>query len=233
MGEAGKADAQASATTVVKVITTNRVTRNRCTLGSTTGHPHGSNTSRDDIHSHNSGDRNISSSTPGPARRDHLPNSSTGAECLTSGDNNIGEEISLTGTSGACVRGAARRSTSPQSAGQLRPHQRRSIVRMRHHLQKLMSRSTAPALLPRGHRTTAMDIRPRQATGLRRHTTAMHLPRRCHHRPDLTDHLHRRLLRNPTGALPPGTPRLYSRITCLQASFRVRFRVIDLQTVIV
>ena len=86
-----------------------------------------------------------------------------------------------------------------------------------------MSRGTAPALFPRGHRTTAMDIRPRQATGLRRHTTAMHLPRRYHHHPDLTDHLYRRLPRNPTGASRLGTPRFYRYITCLQTSFRGRF----------
>ena len=231
MGEAGKADAQASATTMAEVATSNRVIRNRGTPGSNTGRPHGSNpnhnsrphgsnssSSSDNIRSHNSGDHGISSSSPGPAGRDHLPNSRTGAERLTSGDNNTGEEISCTGTSCACVSGVAKRSTSPQSAGQLRPHQRRSIVRMRHHLQELMSRSTAPALLPRGHRTIAMDVRPRQTTGLRRHTTAMHLPRRCHHRPDLTDHLHRRLSWNPIGASRPGTPTLYRHITCPQAS---------------
>ena len=49
------------------------------------------------------------------------------------------------------------------------------------------------------------------------------LPSRCHHRPDLSGlHLRRRLLRIPTGASPPGHPRLYRRNTCLQASFRVR-----------
>ena len=51
-----------------------------------------------------------------------------------------------------------------------------------------MSRSTALASLPRGHRTNiAVDTRPRQVTGLYRHQPAMHLRRRCHHRPDLTD----------------------------------------------
>ena len=40
--------------------------------------------------------------------------------------------------------------SADQSEGQLetRPHQRRSIVRIRHHLQELMSRSTAPVLVP-------------------------------------------------------------------------------------
>ena len=231
MGDAGKADAQASATTMVEVATSNRVIRNRCTPGSNISRPHGSDGSHNscphgssgDIRSHDNGDRGISSSTPGPAGRDHLPNSSTGGERLTGKDNNIGKEISRTGTSAACVSGAARRSTSPQSAGKLRPHQRRSTVRKRHHLQELISRCTAPALLPRGHRTTAMDIRPRQATGLRHHTTPMHLPRRYHHRPDLTDYLHRRLPRNPTGASPPGTPRPYRHIACLRRVFEFGF----------
>ena len=109
VGEAGKADAQASATTMVEVVTSNRVIRSRYTPGSNTSRPHGSDSghnsrshgsssssSSGDIRSHNSGDRGISSSTPGPAGRDHLPNNSTGAEHPTSGDNNIGEEISRT-----------------------------------------------------------------------------------------------------------------------------------------
>ena len=244
MGEAGKADAQASATTMVEVETSIRVIYSRCAPGSSSHNsfPHGSSSSSsDDIRSHNSEDRGISSSTPGPAGRDHLPissstpgpagrdqppNSSTGAECPTSGDG-IGEETSRTEIShtgsDTCVSGAARMSVSPQGAGQLRPHQRRSIVRMRHHLfQELMPRSTAPALPPSGHRTTAMDIRPRPATDLCRHTTALYLPRRCHDRPDLTYHFHWRLPRNSIGASRPGNPRLDGHITCLQASFRFR-----------
>ena len=144
MGEAGKADAQPSTTTMVEVATSKRVIRSRYTPGSNTSRPHGSdsshnsrphgsssnNSSSGDIRSHNSGDRGISSSTPGPAGRDHLPNSSTGAERPTSGDNNIGEKISRTG-SGACVSSAARRSISPQSAEQLRPHQCHSICHPR------------------------------------------------------------------------------------------------------
>ena len=173
VGEAGKADAPASTTTMVEVATSNRVIHNRCTPGSNTSRPHGSDSSHNirpygsssssscssssDIRSHNNGDGGISSSTPGLAGRDLLHKNSTGAEHLTSGDNDIGEEISRTGTSGACISGAARRSTSLQSTGQLRPHQRRSIVSMRHHLQEPMSRSTAPVLLPRGHRTTAIE----------------------------------------------------------------------------
>ena len=43
--------------------------------------------------------------------------------------------------------------------------------------------------------------------------------RRCHHRPDLTNHLHRRLPWNPNGTFHPSTPRLYRYIMCLQASF--------------
>ena len=189
------------------------------------------------IRSHNSENiRGISSTILGPGGRDYLPNSSTGVERFTSGDNNFGEKISRIGTSGVCVNAAARGSIFPQSAGQLetRPHQRRSIVRIRHHFQELMSGSTAPAPLPREHRTNAaMDTRPRQITGLHRHQPAMHLPRRCHRRPDLTDHLHWRFPRNSTGAFHPGTPRLYRHITCLQASFQIRFRVIGVQTMTV
>ena len=133
VGEAGKADAQASATTMAEVATSNKVIRNRCTPGSNTSFPHGNDSSHNsrphgsssssggDIRSHNSGDCGICSSTPGPAGRDPLPNSNTGAESPTSGDNNIREEISRTG-SGACVSGVARRSISPQSAGQIRSH---------------------------------------------------------------------------------------------------------------
>ena len=163
MGEAGKAGVQASATTMVEVATSNtrnRGTRSRCSPGSSTSHPHGNNSSHNsrphdnsssDIRSHNSGDRGISnlipgpagkhhlpirSSPPGPAGRDHPPNSSTGTERPTGGDD-IGEEISTTISrtgSDTFVSGAARRSISPQSAGQLRPHQRRRIIRTGHHL---------------------------------------------------------------------------------------------------
>ena len=45
MGKADKADAQASATTMVEVTTSNRVIRNRCTPGSNTSCPHGSHSS--------------------------------------------------------------------------------------------------------------------------------------------------------------------------------------------
>ena len=237
MGEAVTADAQPSATTMVEVAISNRVVHNRCTLGSNSSRPHGSSSSSGDIHSHNNGEiRGTSSVIPGPAGRDHRPNSSTGAERLTSGDNNIGEEISYTGTSSACVNAAASRIISPQSAGQLEtcPHQRRSTIHIRLHVQELMSRSTAPASLPRRHRTnTAMGTRLRQVTGLHHHQPAIHLPRRCHHRLDLTDHFNRCLPRNPTGAFHPGTPRLSRHIMCRQASSRIRFRVIGVQTVTV
>ena len=165
MGEAGKGGDQASATTMVEVAisnTSSRGTRSRRppSSSSSTSRPHGSDnnhssrphgsssssSSSSDIRRHNTGDRSISSSTPGPAGRDHPPNSSTRAEHPPSGDD-IGAEISRT-ASDACVSGA-RRSISPQSAGQFRPHQRHSIIRTRHHLfQELMSRSTAPAPLP-------------------------------------------------------------------------------------
>ena len=45
VGEVATADAQPSATTMVKAATSNRVIHNRCTLGSNTSRPHGSNTS--------------------------------------------------------------------------------------------------------------------------------------------------------------------------------------------
>ena len=88
--------------------------------------------------------------------------------------------------------------------------------------------------LPLGHRTTAMDIRPLQATGLRRNTLAMHLPRRCHRCPDLwvqlhEIHLHRRLPRNLTETSPPGNPRRYGHNTCLQGSLRVRISMNGVQ----
>ena len=154
MGETGEAGAQASATTMVaNSNTSNRGSSSKCTPGSSSSshtprgsdsshnsRPHGS--SSGDIRSH-SGDHGNSSSTPGPAGRDHPHNSSTGAERPISRDNSIWE-ISRTG-SDTCVSGAARRSISPQSAEKLRPHQRRSIVRTRHHLfRELMPRSAFP-----------------------------------------------------------------------------------------
>ena len=101
--------------------------------------PHGSSTSSSssstsssstsrDFRSHNSRDRStsspipgaagrehltISSPTPGAAGKDHLPNSGE-EERLTSGDHNIGEEISHT-SSAPCVSSAARMSISPQT----------------------------------------------------------------------------------------------------------------------
>ena len=168
MGEAGKADAQASATTMAEIATSNRVIRNKCTLGSNTGRPHGSSTSHGDIRSTTGGAfaapavqplgqlGETTSSTAVPER------SASPAETTTSGR----RSVALAPAAHMC--GAARRSISSQSAGQLEtcPHQRRNIVRIRHHLQELMSHRTAPPLLPRGHRAnTAMYIRPRQATG--------------------------------------------------------------------
>ena len=178
-----------------------------------TSHPHASNSnhysrppggSNSDIHNHSSGDRGIrrrltdpgptgrdhlpvSSSTSGPGGRGHLPNSSTVAEGLTCGDDIIGEAIRRTG-SRLCVSGAVRRGISPQTAGQLGLHPCHSIVRTRHHrFQELTPRSTTPAPLSPRHRTTTMDIRPLQATGLHRNTPATHLPSRCHRRTDSTN----------------------------------------------
>ena len=113
----------------------------------------------------------------------------------------------------------------PQTAGQLGPHPCHSIVRTRHHrFHELTPRSTTPAPLPPGHRTTTMDIRPLQATGLHRYTPATHLPRRCHRRLDLSDrlhelHLHRRLSRKLTGNSPPGA--IPGATSTIRASRRV------------
>ena len=149
----------------------------------------------------------------------------------------IGEKISRISTSRARANTAARRSTSPQSQGQLgtRPHQRRRTIPIRHHLQKLMSRSTAPAPLPRGNRmNTAMDTRLHPIADLHHPQPAIHLRCRCHHRPNLTDPHRRRLPRNPTGALHPGIPRPPRHILCSQARFwGVLFRVIRVRTVVV
>ena len=94
------------------------------------------------------------------------------------------------------------------------------IVHTRHHrFQEIIPRRTTPAPFRPGHRTTAMDIRPLQASGLRRNTLATHLPRRCHRRPDVPDqlheiHLHRHLPRNLTGTSPPDNPTRYGHIMC-------------------
>ena len=225
MDEAGKAGAWTSATAmaVTENISNRGILSRHLPGSSSSSHPHGSDSNQNShlpgsssgIHSHSSGDRGInrrppdpgptgrdhlpvSSSTPGPAERGHLPNSRTVAEGPTRGDDIFGEAISRT-TSRPCVSGAVRPSISPKTAGQLRPHPRHRIVHTRHHrFQELTPRSTTSAPLPPRHRTTAMDIRPLQATGLRRTTPATHLSRRCHHRPDLSDerhelHLHRRL----------------------------------------
>ena len=133
--EAGKAGPRASATTVV--VTSNNSNRGipstHLPRSSSTSHPHGSDSnshppgsssSSSDIHSHSSGDRGISrrppdpgptdrdhipisGSTPGPAGRGHLLNSSTVADGLTCGDDIIGEAISRTG-SRLCASGAVR-----------------------------------------------------------------------------------------------------------------------------
>ena len=159
--KAGKAGARASATTVVATnnISNTAILSPHLPRSSSTSHPHGSNSnhnsrppggSSSDIHSHSSGDRGISrrptdsgptgrdylpvnSSTPGPAERGHLPDSSTVAEGLTRGDDIIGEAVSRTG-SRFCVSGAVRRSISPRTAEQLRPypcHSARGIIPFR------------------------------------------------------------------------------------------------------
>ena len=139
--EAGKAGAQAGATTMVVAAISSKDIRGRCTLGSSSSHPrrchnsrtHGSSsnstsTSRD-FRSHSSRDRSINSPTPGAAGReyltisrptpgaageDHLPSSGE-EERITSGGHNIGEDISHT-SSAPCVSSAVRRSISAQTA---------------------------------------------------------------------------------------------------------------------
>ena len=157
--------------------------------------------------------------------------SSTGAECPIKGDNSIREEDSRAGRVPR-VSGAARMNISPLSAEQLHAPQHHSIASTRHSLtQEHMPRSTAPPL-QRGQRTTVMDI-PRlhpatdhphrkPATDLHHRKPAMNLPRQCHDRLDLTDHLLRRPDLSPTGASHPANPRLCRHNMCHQASFRVR-----------
>ena len=139
--EAGKAGAQAGATMMVVATISSKDIRGRCTPGSSTSrlrryhnsHPHGSSSSSTstsrDFRSHIRRDRStisptpgapgrkhltISSPTPGATGEDHLPNSGE-EERITSGDYNIGEEISDT-SSAPCISSAVRRSNSPQTA---------------------------------------------------------------------------------------------------------------------
>ena len=205
--EAGKAGARASTTTVV--VTSNISNRGIVSGSDSNSRPPGSSI---DIHSHSSGDRGISrrlpdpgpigsdrlpirSSTPGPAGRGHLPNSSTVAEGLTRGDDIIGDAISRTG-SRFCVSEAEHfpadcRATAPAPVPQHRPYAASSFSGA-----YAAQYDTCP--LPPGHRTTAMDIRLLQATGLRRNRPGTHLPSRCHRCLNRSDrlhklHLHRRL----------------------------------------
>ena len=155
------------------------------------------------------------------------PLNSTGAECPIKGDNSIRDEDSRAGRVPR-VSGAARMNISPLSAAQLHALQHRSIGSTAHPLQ-------------RGQRTTVMDI-PRlhpamdhphhkramdhphhkRAMDLHHRKPAMNLPRQCHDRLDLTDHLLRRPDLSPTGASHPANPRLCRHNMCHQASFRVR-----------
>ena len=197
--------------------------------GSSNGHLHGSNTSR--LHGSNTSSNGHlhSSSSSGDIHSSN--NSSTGAKFPIKGDNSIREEDSRAGRVSR-VSGAARMSISPLSAGQLYALQHHSIASTRHHLtQEHMPRSTAQPL-QRGQCTTVMDI-PRlhpatdhphrkPATNLHHRKPAMNLPRQCHDRLDLTDHLLRRPNLSPTGAPHPANPRLCRHNMCHQASFRVR-----------
>ena len=246
-----QAGARASAKTMV-AMSNNSSSSSSHPHGSSNGHLHGSNTSRlhgsntssnghlhssssssSDIHSSNNSSEDHANSSPtrGPAGRARPPNSSTGAECPIKGDNSIREEDSRAGRVPR-VSGAARMNISPLSAGQLHAPQHHSIASTRHHLtQEHMTRSTAHPL-QRGQRTTVMDI-PRlhpatdhphrkPSTDLHHRKPAMNLPRQCHDRLDLTDHLLRRPDLSPTGASHPANPRLCRHNMCHQASFRVR-----------
>ena len=212
-------------------------------LGSNTSRLYGSNTSSNghlhsssssgDIHSSNNSSEDYANSSPTrrPAGRARPLNSSTGAECPIKGDNSIREEDSRAGRVPR-VSGAARMNISPLSAGQLHALQYHSIASTRHHLtQEHMPRSTTHPL-QRGQRTTVMGI-PRlhpatdhphrkPATDLHHRKPAMNLPRQCHDRLDLTDHLLRRPDLSPTGASHPANPRLCRHNMCHRASFRVR-----------
>ena len=142
VGEAGKPGPQAGATTMVMAAISSKDVRGRCAPGSSTSHSRRLHNSRThsssisssssvshDSRSHNSRDRSISSPTPGAAGREHLtttsPTSGAAGEDhhpnsgeenhITSGDHNIGEEISHT-SSAQCVSSAVRRSISPQTA---------------------------------------------------------------------------------------------------------------------
>ena len=245
-----QAGARASAKTVV-AMSNNSSSSSSHPHGSSNGHLHGSNTSRlhgsntssnghlhsssssGDIHSSNNSSEDHANSSPTrrPAGRARPLNSSTGAECPIKGDNSIREEDSHAGRVPR-VSGAARMNISPLSAGQLHAPQHHSIASTQHHLtQEHMPRSTAHPL-QRGQRTTVMDI-PRlhpatdnphrkPATDLHHRKPAMNLPRQCHDRLDLTNHLLRRPDLSPTGASHPANPRLCRHNMCHQASFRVR-----------
>ena len=124
VAEAAMADAPLCAAVVVDVAASSMIIQNRCTQGSNSAHstidnsrPHCSKRSGD-ICSCSSGDiRSTSSAISGSAGLDHLPNSTIEVVRLTSGDNNIREEIRHIGTSRARANAAMRRSTFPQSAG--------------------------------------------------------------------------------------------------------------------
>ena len=155
---AAKANAPSSTTTIVEVAIISRITHNRYVQGRSRTHstinnsrPHGSSSSGD-IRSRSSGDiRSISSAILGSAGLDHQLNSSIGVERPTSGDINIGEEMSRISTSRSCANAAVRRSTSRQSTGPLGTclHQQRRTIRIQRHVQELMSHSmvSAPSLM--------------------------------------------------------------------------------------
>ena len=112
-------DASQSATTVVEVAINSSIIQNRLIQGSSSAHSTINN--RCSHGSRSSGDiRSISSTILGPTGLDHLLNCSIEVERYTSGDNNIGEEISRIGTNRARAIAAARWSIPPQSARQLK-----------------------------------------------------------------------------------------------------------------
>ena len=149
MAGAAMTNAPPSATTIVEVAINSSIIHNKCIQGSSSAHSMKNNRY---LHgSRSSGDiRSVSSTVLGSAELDYLLNSSIGVERHTSGDNHIGEELTRISPSRARANAAARRSTSPQNTGQLgtRPHERRRPIRIRHHLQELVSRSMASTPFP-------------------------------------------------------------------------------------
>ena len=225
VGKAATADAPPSATPIVEVATSSSIIHNRRIQGSNSAHstinnsrPHDSSSSGDTCSRRSGNIRSISNTIPGPAGWNHLSNSSPGAERLTSETTTSGRR-SVVLAPATHVPTPRRRGALPYRLQGNSEHARISDAALS--VFDIISRSScravrlSPVPLLHGHRmNTAMDTRPRPVTGLHCPQSAMHLRRRYHHRPDPTDHLHRRLPRNTTGALHPGIPGPLRDILC-------------------